>query len=267
MKGKDSPFFKLALLISCATHFLFLVIFPDLKIPLKPAMRPQILEVSLIKVTPVEKKVAKKPIRPTPPKASVKRISRPTPPKLPSRNLPQLISEELATPPPKIKSESFTKIPLSPPEIRSPLEKKEEFIPPSLDKRIDERERYLPEEKELPSRISPVVKEEFSYEGKEVEYEREVSFPQIEGPVAKRGILRSVKPTYPEWAEKQGVRGEVVLKFWVLSGGEVANIEILRTSGWAELDECAAKALKKWRFQPIEKEVIQWGKIPFKFEL
>jgi len=112
--------------------------------------------------------------------------------------------------------------------------------------------------------INALSEEEISHKEKNIEDNKEIS--QIKGPVAGRGILRSEEPTYPEWAEKQGARGKVVLKFWVLPNGEVSNIELQRTSGWSELDECAVKALKKWKFEPIKKKNVQWGEIPFKFE-
>jgi len=265
MKEKDSQFFKLALLISCTTHFLFLIIFPGLKVPLIIPQKP--LEASLIRISPAQKPVQKPQQKVPAPEPVVKKIPQPSAPELPSRNLPELISEELVNLPPRVKSESFIKIPLSPPEFKPSLKKEEEFISPFLEEKTVEAERFLPEGKEISPKVSPLIKEEFSYEGKVVEYESAVVPSQIKGPVAGRGILRSEYPTYPEWAQKQGVRGKVVLKFWVLPGGEVSNIELQQTSGWSDLDECAVKALKKWRFEPIKKENVQWGEIPFKFEL
>lgn len=265
MKEKDSQFFKLALLISCATHFLFFIIFPGLKMPLIVPQKP--LEATLIRISPARKPVQKSQQKVSAPKPVVKKISRPSAPKLPSRNLPKLISEKLANLPPRVKSESFIKIPLSPPEFKPSLKKEEKFIPPLLEENVIKAKRFSPEKKGISPKVSPLIKEEFSYGGKVVGYKSEVVPSQIKGPVAGRGILRSKDPTYPEWAERQGVKGKVVLKFWVLPGGEVSNIELQRTSGWSDLDECAIEALKKWRFEPIEKKIVQWGIIPFKFEL
>lgn len=95
------------------------------------------------------------------------------------------------------------------------------------------------------------------------ETEVPISGEEIEG----RGIVRFEEPTYPKWAERQGIEGTVKLKFWVLSGGEVYNAEVLRTSGWSRLDECAIKALRKWRFTSINKPEIKTYNIEFHFSL
>jgi len=90
---------------------------------------------------------------------------------------------------------------------------------------------------------------------------------EIELPVGARTVTRYVQPEYPEWAQKHGIEGKVEIKCWVLPSGEVSKVEILLTSGWPELDECACQALMKWEFNPIEGEEMQWGIVPFKFEL
>ena len=90
---------------------------------------------------------------------------------------------------------------------------------------------------------------------------------RIRGPISIRGILREVRPTYPEWAKKQNIEASVELKFWVLPSGEVSSIEVFRTSGWSGLDRLASEALSQWRFEPIKKDVIQWGIITFRFKL
>ena len=68
-------------------------------------------------------------------------------------------------------------------------------------------------------------------------------------------------PKSLEWLEKNGQieEGKVEVKCWVLSSGEVSKVEILLTSGWPELDECARQALMKWEFSPIEGEEMQWA--------
>ena len=88
---------------------------------------------------------------------------------------------------------------------------------------------------------------------------------KIIGEVALRGILRSPEPSYPEWAEKQGIVADVELKFWVLPSGEIPSIEVLESSGWPSLDRLASEALSQWKFEPIERNVTQWGIITFCF--
>jgi len=267
MKNKDSQFFKFALLISCATHFLFLIIFPGLKVPLRIPQKP--LEASLIRVLPAKKTAQKPQQKVSPPKPAVKKIPRPSAPELPSRNLPEIISEKLANLPPRVKSESSIKIPLSPPEFKPSLKKDEEFISPFLEEKTIEAKRFSPEKKGISPKVSPLIKEEFSYEGKVVEYESEIVPSQIKGELAEKGRypLFAPQPAYPEELEKQGAKGTVILKVWVLPGGEVSSVELQQTSGWPKFDECAIEALKKWRFPRIKKKINQWGEITFKFEL
>jgi protein TonB len=92
----------------------------------------------------------------------------------------------------------------------------------------------------------------------------------IQGPVGQRKILFSQLPEYPDWAKRQGVEGEVLLKFWVSPEGLVTRIEIARFSGFRDFDDRAARALQSWRFEPIGAEAEkteQWGTVPFKFRL
>jgi len=92
----------------------------------------------------------------------------------------------------------------------------------------------------------------------------------ITGPVSRRGIVRRVYPKYPRWAEEAGVSGEVRLKFWVLPDGLVNRVEVNQTTGYADLDEIASQAMKKWLFEPLspqEKQIVQWGTITLKFKL
>jgi len=90
---------------------------------------------------------------------------------------------------------------------------------------------------------------------------------RIKGPLGEGGreILREIEPEYPDWAQKQGVVGKVEVKCWVLPGGEVSEVRIENSSGTAELDECASRALMKWRFERIEEEEKQWGIVTFEF--
>lgn len=55
------------------------------------------------------------------------------------------------------------------------------------------------------------------------------------------------------------------LRPWVLPNGKVFKVEILRSSGWRELDECAIKALMQWKFEPIERDEIQGGESSVEF--
>jgi len=96
---------------------------------------------------------------------------------------------------------------------------------------------------------------------------KEAPSSKFRGPVSTRGILRMVEPIYPEWAKRQGIEGNVELKFWVLPSGEVSSIEVFEGSGRPSLDRVAADALSQWKFESIKEDVIQWGIITFRFRL
>jgi len=90
------------------------------------------------------------------------------------------------------------------------------------------------------------------------------------GPIVNRNILYSEIPEYPIWAKQKGIETEVRMKFWVSPEGEVYNISIVQKSGYLRLDLLAKKALSKWKFTPLEKDIPQikqWGEIVVRFVL
>jgi len=96
---------------------------------------------------------------------------------------------------------------------------------------------------------------------------REIELPAEAGTTEGRTVVRMLEPDYPDWAEKQGIMsGTIRVKCYVLPSGEVSEVEIVLSSGWPDWDQCAAEALMKWIFDPIEGEEIQWGIITFHFE-
>ncbi len=95
--------------------------------------------------------------------------------------------------------------------------------------------------------------------------------PDIAGPVGDRGISKKVLPEYPAWAEEKGISAMVKIYFTVRADGSVrSTLEIRQSSGYAELDELAKDALRKWKFQPTDAssgESDAWGVITFRFTL
>jgi protein TonB len=79
-----------------------------------------------------------------------------------------------------------------------------------------------------------------------------------------------VKPRYPESARRAGAHGVTLLKLLVLDSGTVGEIVIEKSAGHRDLDNAAADAVKKWRFEPARvgnKPVAVWVLLPIKFEL
>jgi TonB family protein len=93
----------------------------------------------------------------------------------------------------------------------------------------------------------------------------------MEGPLKYRKILKMELPTYPRWAEEQGVEASISIRLWVSPDGHVKdNMYLERTTGYSELDHMAMDALKKFVFVPLPSEQEQtdeWGVATFRFEL
>jgi protein TonB len=62
-----------------------------------------------------------------------------------------------------------------------------------------------------------------------------------------------VRPVYPPLALKMGMQGDVTLKIIVDAEGNVSRAEIV-TSGGADFDEAALKAVKQSRFEPAQRD-------------
>ncbi len=65
-----------------------------------------------------------------------------------------------------------------------------------------------------------------------------------------RGYMRMLKQriesiwAYPEEAVRQGISGDLYIKFSIKRDGRLGNVELIRTSGYRNLDEAAMKAIR-----------------------
>ncbi|MBL8023256.1 MAG: energy transducer TonB [Elusimicrobia bacterium] len=95
-------------------------------------------------------------------------------------------------------------------------------------------------------------------------------FP-VRGELKDRGIDYQEIPEYPEWARKKGIEASVQFQFWVTPDGRVKeNINLIRTSGYPELDELAQAALSRWVFKKLPSKkgnIVEEGSIEFRFSL
>lgn len=79
-----------------------------------------------------------------------------------------------------------------------------------------------------------------------------------------------VQPRYPATARRQGIQGSTMLRVFVASDGRVTDVAVERTAGHADLDEAAAEAVRRWRFEPArrgEEPVAMWVLLPVEFRL
>ncbi|HCT84377.1 MAG: hypothetical protein DKM50_07130 [Candidatus Margulisiibacteriota bacterium] len=92
----------------------------------------------------------------------------------------------------------------------------------------------------------------------------------IEGPVAKRKLIKALYPSYPEWAKQKGIESDVELKFWVDPVGNVMTVEVETLSGHFDLDRLAVEAVQKWKFEVLSPNIekrAQWGTVVIHFRL
>jgi protein TonB len=69
----------------------------------------------------------------------------------------------------------------------------------------------------------------------------------------KTTYLQNPKPDYPALSRRLGEAGTVTLWVAVNAVGTVDDLGVLRSSGFARLDEQALKAVKLWRFTPAKR--------------
>ena len=77
-------------------------------------------------------------------------------------------------------------------------------------------------------------------------------------------------PPYPEFARREGRQGLAVLDVLVARDGAPTEIRIATTSGSAELDDAAIKAVARWRFVPATQDGARIDariRVPIRFRL
>src|SRR3569832_2425821 len=83
--------------------------------------------------------------------------------------------------------------------------------------------------------------------------------------------LNNPKPPYPALSKRLGEEGVVRLNILVNPDGSVAQLEIVKSSGYARLDESARKTVQSsWKFEPARqagKPVAAWVIVPIQFTL
>ncbi len=73
--------------------------------------------------------------------------------------------------------------------------------------------------------------------------------------VDKRGsivvyAIFAVHPDYTSFARTHGMEGSGVFQLHIRAEGTVSSVEMVQSTGHPELDQSAAVAFSKWRFQP-----------------
>jgi protein TonB len=79
-----------------------------------------------------------------------------------------------------------------------------------------------------------------------------------------------VRPSYPAVARRLGVQGTTLLRVHVLADGRIGEVLVERSAGHHSLDEAAADAVRRWRFDPARRgteAVAMWVLLPVEFRL
>lgn len=75
-------------------------------------------------------------------------------------------------------------------------------------------------------------------------------------------------PIYPKRALMLKQEGVVLLKALIDISGNIKDVQIITSSGYAILDKSAIDAVRKWKFEPYMidgKPYISWVKVPVEF--
>jgi protein TonB len=73
------------------------------------------------------------------------------------------------------------------------------------------------------------------------------------GPIVRSARPRGgyqVRPVSPEAARRAGIQGTTVLRIFIEKDGRVTTVNVERSAGHQALDEAAAEAVRRWRFEP-----------------
>lgn len=79
-----------------------------------------------------------------------------------------------------------------------------------------------------------------------------------------------VRPSYPHNARRLGIQGTTLLSVFVAADGRVADVVVKQSAGHPDLDQAAADAIKRWRFEPARRgseAVAMWVLLPVEFRL
>ena len=79
-----------------------------------------------------------------------------------------------------------------------------------------------------------------------------------------------VQPIYPSTPRRLGIQGTTLLRVHVLADGRIGEVLVEKSAGHPELDEAAANAVRRWRFDPARRgpeSVAMWVLLPVEFRL
>jgi len=112
---------------------------------------------------------------------------------------------------------------------------------------------------------SPVVEQKTDAKANQEAAASEVIQPKFDA-----DYLNNPKPGYPSISRRLGEEGVVMLRVYVSAQGTPNQIQLLKSSGFARLDQAAQEAVGRWRFIPARQGKIAtdaWVQVPVSFQL
>lgn len=92
----------------------------------------------------------------------------------------------------------------------------------------------------------------------------------ISPPKFDAAYLHNPAPDYPLQARRSREQGTVLLRVEVSPQGSALLVAVEQSSGWPALDEAAASAVRRWRFEAARRgrdPVAAWVLVPIEFDL
>ncbi|MFZ9141197.1 MAG: energy transducer TonB [Burkholderiaceae bacterium] len=114
---------------------------------------------------------------------------------------------------------------------------------------------------------SPVVEQKTDTKTKA---SQEAAASEVIQPKFDADYLNNPKPGYPSISRRLGEEGVVMLRVYVSAQGTPDQIQLLKSSGFARLDQAAQEAVGRWRFVPARQGKIAtaaWVQVPVSFQL
>ena len=219
------------------------------------------LDIGAVELSFAEKERDEMPIAPMPP-APPPSVAEPMPPPVSHQPPPPPLLDDdgLVALPPEVALRPLPEAPepevkfeilevKEPPEKKAETEKKPENKP---EKKPDAEKKPEPKPEAVASQSTP----------------REAP-KQARVDVQPRS-KKKIKPVYPDGARRRGEEGDVVVEISVDENGDVADVKVVTSSGFKDLDEAARKAAKSAKFIPARRgsrPVASAGRLTISFKL
>ncbi|WP_461481288.1 energy transducer TonB [Porticoccus sp.] len=148
---------------------------------------------------------------------------------------------------------------MSPPLAKEENREKEQDLPPAVASPETEETLLEKVDKEMLAEVVSTSEERAEHAGFD-------QVPTMDQPRYRRAF----PPKYPRLAKRRGQQGTVMVKARVGIEGEVEVVELLESSGYEVLDNCALKTVRQWQFYPYQvnqKRTVAWVEVPVEFTL